>query len=78
MSNQLVILPEAEQDLAEAYDWYEGRRAGLGDEFLTCVEACFQAIRRAPRRMRWSMRITAAPSSGAFPTSSSTSLKAAR
>jgi hypothetical protein len=29
-----VIAPEAELDIAEAYEWYEGRRAGLGEEFL--------------------------------------------
>ena len=34
MPVELVIAPEAESDIAEAYDWYEGRRAGLGEEFL--------------------------------------------
>jgi plasmid stabilization system protein ParE len=45
---ELVILPEAEQDIAEAYDWYETRRAGLGKEFLSRVNACLQAIRQTP------------------------------
>jgi hypothetical protein len=35
MAAKLVIAPEAEQDIAEAYSWYEGRRAGLGEEFLS-------------------------------------------
>jgi plasmid stabilization system protein ParE len=45
---ELVILPEAERDIAEAYDWYEARRAGLGAEFLNCVNACLQSIQRMP------------------------------
>ncbi len=34
MAAKLIIAPEAEQDLGEAYAWYEYRRAGLGEEFL--------------------------------------------
>ena len=48
MAAELIIAPEAEQDLTQAYGWYEGRRAGLGEEFLTCVDACIQAICRTP------------------------------
>jgi len=40
MAAELIIAPEAEHDLAEAYAWYEGRRVGLGEEFLSCVDAC--------------------------------------
>ena len=50
MAAKLVIAPEAQQDIAEAYSWYEGRRAGLGEEFLSAVDACLEAIRRAPER----------------------------
>lgn len=48
MAAELIIAPEAEQDLAEAYAWYEARRVGLGEEFLTAVDACIQAIARTP------------------------------
>src|SRR3954454_24654867 len=48
MAAELIIAPEAEQDIADAYGWYEDRRAGLGEEFLSCVDACIQAICRAP------------------------------
>ena len=48
MAAKLIIGPEAEQDVADAFGWYEGRRLGLGEEFLSCVDACIQAIRRAP------------------------------
>jgi plasmid stabilization system protein ParE len=45
---ELVVAPEAELDLAEAYGWYEGRRIGLGEEFLSSVDACLESIRRWP------------------------------
>lgn len=48
MAAELILAPEAEQDLAEAYTWYEGRRAGLGEDFLGRVDACIQAILRSP------------------------------
>ena len=48
MPVELVIAPEAELDIAEAYLWYEARRAGLGEEFLSSVEACLEGIRRRP------------------------------
>jgi plasmid stabilization system protein ParE len=48
MAVELIIAPEAEDDIAEAYAWYEGRRNGLGEEFLGCVDACIQAICRTP------------------------------
>jgi hypothetical protein len=46
MAVNLIFAPEAEQDIAEAYGWYEGRRLGLGEEFLSSVDACIQAICR--------------------------------
>jgi plasmid stabilization system protein ParE len=48
MAAELIVAPGAEQDIAEAYAWYEGRRTGLGEEFLSCVDACLEAIRRTP------------------------------
>jgi plasmid stabilization system protein ParE len=48
MPVELVIAPEAELDIADAYAWYEGRRAGLGEEFLSSVDACLESIRRWP------------------------------
>ena len=48
MAVELVIAPEAEQDLAEAYVWYEARQAGLGESLLSRIDACLQAIRRNP------------------------------
>ena len=48
MAAELILAPEAEQDISEAYDWYEHRRPGLGEEFLSCVDACVQRICRSP------------------------------
>ena len=48
MSLPLILRPEAEQDIAEARDWYEQHRDGLGSEFLDEVEACFARIRQFP------------------------------
>ena len=33
MTYRLVFRPEASADIAEAFSWYEERRAGLGGEF---------------------------------------------
>lgn len=48
MAAELVIAPEVEVDLEEAYAWYEERRPGLGEDFLGCVDATIHAIRRTP------------------------------
>ncbi len=48
MAAELIIAPEAQQDIDEAYTWYEDRRPGLGEEFLDCVDACIQTICRMP------------------------------
>ena len=61
MPVELVIAPEAESDIAEAYIWYEGRRAGLGEEFLSSVDACMESIRRQPGMYLSFTRATVAP-----------------
>jgi plasmid stabilization system protein ParE len=48
MAAELVIAPEAEGDIDEAYAWFEGRRIGLGEDFLVRVDACLRAICRLP------------------------------
>jgi plasmid stabilization system protein ParE len=48
MDAKLIFAPEVERDVDEAYAWYEGRRTGLGEEFLSCVEACLQRVCRSP------------------------------
>ena len=48
MDASLIFAPEAELDIQEAYGWYEERRPGLGEEFLSCVDACLQQVCRMP------------------------------
>ena len=48
MGCELILAPEVVEDLDNAYFWYEDRRPGLGQEFLTAVEASLEAIRRTP------------------------------
>ncbi len=48
MSHPLIIRPEAEADLIEGRDWYEGQRQGLGSEFLMAVDEVFDRIREHP------------------------------
>jgi toxin ParE1/3/4 len=48
MAANLIFAPEAEQDIAEAYAWYECRRIGFGEDFLSRIDACIQAILRNP------------------------------
>lgn len=52
MAAELIIAPEVEFDLAEAYAWYERQQVGLGERFLRCVDACIQGIRRVPEGHR--------------------------
>ncbi len=48
MAIELILTPETEEDLAAAYDWYEACRPGLGEDFLSCVDAAFHVILRQP------------------------------
>ncbi|NEP61285.1 MAG: type II toxin-antitoxin system RelE/ParE family toxin [Symploca sp. SIO2G7] len=48
MAYQVLVLPEAEQDLEDAYNWYEEQNTGLGSEFIRVVDASFSTIQRNP------------------------------
>ena len=48
MSRRLIVRPEAESEMADAFDWYEDRVPGLGSEFLLCVDAVFSSVLRNP------------------------------
>lgn len=49
MSLDFIIRPEVATDLAEAFEWYEGRVAGLGLEFIRTVDSVFSSIIRNPQ-----------------------------
>lgn len=39
MTVKITISPEVVTDISETYAWYESRRVGLGEEFLSCIDA---------------------------------------
>jgi plasmid stabilization system protein ParE len=49
MAASLAYTQQAEDDVAEAHDWYEQQQPGLGATFLTRVEACTTSICRTPK-----------------------------
>ena len=48
MKKRVIVSPEAEDDLKEAYSWYEDKRTGLGYDFLLQVDAGLNFIARNP------------------------------
>jgi len=48
MKYTLLVRPEAEEDLRRAYSWYEDQKAGLGDDFLLCIDAALSQIQHNP------------------------------
>ena len=48
MKCKVIISPEAEVDLKEAFSWYEDKRTGLGYDFLLQVDAEINFINRNP------------------------------
>jgi toxin ParE1/3/4 len=49
MINHLIIRPEAEHDISEAYSWYNDRFDGLGTDFLNCINEAFNSILCKPK-----------------------------
>lgn len=52
MIAEIVVQPEAEAHLAEAFRWYEARRAGLGHELIDEADRAFAMIAENPLRPR--------------------------
>lgn len=50
MTFELIISPEAEAEMGEAFDWYEEQLPGLGSDFLLNVDAALQTILRNPKQ----------------------------
>ena len=44
----MIIRPEAESDIEDAYQWYESQRKGLGENFLLCIEEALSRASRTP------------------------------
>jgi len=52
MIKNVVLTPEAEQDITEAFTYYEENLIGLGSSFILCVDAAFQSISRNPEQYK--------------------------
>lgn len=48
MSLPIILRPEAEAEIEDVYNWYEGQRESLGSEFLRVLDAAFAVISRQP------------------------------
>ncbi len=48
MKYRVIVRPEAEHDLKEAFSWYEDNRTGLGYDSLLQVDAGINFIQRNP------------------------------
>ena len=44
----LILSPESEKEIQDAYEWYEAQRIGLGNEFMLCLDATMHSIARNP------------------------------
>jgi plasmid stabilization system protein ParE len=48
MREPLLLSSEAEQDIDEAFLWYEIQSPGLGNKFISCVDEGFEYIAKHP------------------------------
>ena len=48
MSQQIIVLDEAEDELVAAERWYEHRRPGLGSEFRVAIDEAMAQLNAAP------------------------------
>ena len=52
MVYSLSVRTEAEEDIREAYSYYQQCRAGLGNDFIESVETSFDKIKASPKIYR--------------------------
>jgi toxin ParE1/3/4 len=48
MSQHVIVLDEAEDELIEAQNWYETQRSGLGQDFRSAIEEAMERLLKAP------------------------------
>ncbi len=49
MSLPLVFHPQVDDDIKEAFRWYETQRHGLGDDFIAAIEEVLQRVQKIPK-----------------------------
>jgi len=50
VSLPIIFRPEALDDLAEAFQWHETQRSGLGAEFMAAVDAKLEQVQAGPNQ----------------------------
>lgn len=50
MTAGLFVRPDAETDVRRAAFWYEGKREGLGGEFILELDALYERVLQNPRQ----------------------------
>lgn len=48
MNHQVLLKPEAEIDLREIFEWYDGKMLGLGDKFLEDFYSKINQVKNFP------------------------------
>lgn len=48
MPISLILTEKAQEDLDDAYQWYEEQEPGLGKEFIRCIDVKIAEIKRYP------------------------------
>jgi hypothetical protein len=48
VKRELILEPEAEAEIAEAADWYNEQKSGLGVDFVLAVASTLAAVQRNP------------------------------
>jgi plasmid stabilization system protein ParE len=48
VSIRVIVRPAADQDIDDAFAWYERQQAGLGDRFLRSLDSIVDRIRSNP------------------------------
>ena len=48
VTRQIIVRPEAEVEVQQAFNWYQEQSEGLGLEFVRAIDACLSGIKRDP------------------------------
>lgn len=48
INQQIIVRPETEAEVKQAFDWYEQQSECLGFEFMRSIDACLSGITRNP------------------------------
>ncbi len=45
---EIIVRPEAEEEITDAFRWYEDKSPGLGSEFMRALDASLSFVQRNP------------------------------